>query len=195
MSRFGSVSALTVGAVLACAAFAVTMGAAFAGMDPATAAQLSSICGATAALLSATCAVRSVASIWRGPRILSFGRDDAVLCPPDTAHAIRNAAQIRGTMGGAGWVYRWRRLLPAIGWAAAAVLALEALGSMHAIAASWPLLAIVPGGLAAMLLPARPFYYREVNGGGVLVSPQGAPARLGVATGAVGTERGLLRYG
>ena len=119
MSRFGSVSALTVGAVLACAAFAVTVGAAFAGMDPATATRLSSISGATAALLSATCAVRSVASIWRGPRILSFGRDDAVLCPPDAAHATRNAAQIRGTMGGAGWVYRWRRLLPAIGWAAA----------------------------------------------------------------------------
>jgi hypothetical protein len=134
-----------------------------------------------AAVLAASLAasVRTLLGAWRGPVITSFPRRDAVLCDPPGSDAIRKGAQLRGTMGGAGHVHPARLAFPAAAWAAAAaaaatVLRHPSLGS----APPWPLAVLGAAAGAALLLPARPFFYREVTGGRVLVFPPAACTRL-----------------
>lgn len=120
----------------------------------------------------------ALAAVRRGPRIVEFGRDDAVMCSPEDAPVVRGAAQLRGTMGGAGHLHPRRLVLPATAWAAAAGSGAEALADGALLLGAWPaIVALLAAGLA-LVFPARPFYYREVTGGGVLASPPAAAAYL-----------------
>lgn len=128
---------------------------------------------------SAAAALLTFAAVWRGPVIVSFRRREAVLCDPIDADAVRAGAQLRGTMGGAGHVHPGRLALPSLAWAAAALLAARiAADPSLATVPAWPAIAALATALAAALLPARSFFYREVIGGCVLVHPPGACIRL-----------------
>lgn len=122
-------------------------------------------------VLAAAVSARTVAFVWRGPDIISFRRRDAVLCDAAEAAAVRTAAQLRGTMGGAGHVHRFRLAFPAIAWAAVAAQSAAFLVAGEAGPAPWPLAIAFPAALLSLLLPARSFWYREVTGGCVLAHP------------------------
>jgi hypothetical protein len=135
-------------------------------------------CGA-AAPMAVACAIAAAFAISRGPRVIAFERADAVSCKPAVAQAIRDAAQLRGTMGGAGHVYPGRLAFPIAAWAGAALAGTEVVsGALHRLAGPWPLAVGLCAAFAALLFPARPFWYREVTGGGVLVTPPAAAALL-----------------
>jgi hypothetical protein len=132
--------------------------------------------GAIGLALAAT--VCTAASVWRGPPLRRFPHDQAVCCGPGEAAVVRSAAQLRGTLGGAGHVHRGRLAFSALAWlgaagCAAAVLAEAPLGAALLLGAATAALS----GLAG-LLPARPFYYREAMGGWVVVYPREACERL-----------------
>jgi hypothetical protein len=112
-----------------------------------------------------------VAFVWRGPELVGFRRRDAVLCDVAESAAIRAAAQLRGTTGGAGHVYRLRLAFPAIAWAAVAAQSAGFLRSDLGPPENWPLAVVLPAALLALLFPARSFWYREVTGGCVIVHP------------------------
>jgi hypothetical protein len=120
---------------------------------------------------AAAVSAMNVAFVWRGPEIISFRRRDAVLCDVAEAAAVRAAAQLRGTMGGAGHVYRFRLAFPAVMWAAVAAHSAAFLVRGSGRPALWPLAVAFPAALLTILLPARSFWYREVTGGCVLVHP------------------------
>jgi hypothetical protein len=142
---------------------------------------------AVAAALSIAEAVRTGLGVWRGPIITSFPRRDAVLCDPPGAEAIRSGAQLRGTMGGAGHVFPARLVFPTIAWAAAAASAAALVRDPSIRSAPVGMLAVLAAAIAATLLvPARPFFYREVTGGRVLVYPPAACTRLLEAAAASG---------
>lgn len=113
---------------------------------------------------------RYVARFFRGPPLLAFPKDRAVLCEPHEAVVIRAAAQLRGTLGGAGHVHRARLMLPATAWAAAAVFA-EGFVAPGAEASVWPVVVLVPAAVSSLLLRPRPFHYREAMGGWLVVHP------------------------
>ena len=168
---------LTAGAVGAWVALGVSLiaGEAAAPVPP-RAAQL---LAAAALALSLAEAIRTALAAWRGPVITSFPRRDAVLCDPPGADAIRAGAQLRGTMGGAGHVHPARLAFPTIAWSAASAVASAVLRDSSLRSASPWTLAILAGAVAAtVLVPARPFFYREVTGGRVLVFPPAACTRL-----------------
>ncbi|HEX9309035.1 MAG TPA: hypothetical protein VF894_16190 [Anaeromyxobacter sp.] len=137
-------------------------------------------CAALAGPVAITASIQSATGLWRGPDIETFSRTEAVACAPGgEAGAVRAGAQIRGTMGGAGYLYPRRLALPAIAWVAAAVAGAEGVvPAVLALAGPWPILAALTAGFAAFAFPSRPFYYREVTGGGVVVSPPPAAYRL-----------------
>jgi hypothetical protein len=136
-------------------------------------------CGAVAAPIAAACAVAAVFAISRGPRIIAFERGDAVTCKPAQAQAVRDAAQLRGTMGGAGHVYPARLAFPVAAWVGAAISGTEVVSTgILRVAGPWPLAVALSAAFAALLFPARPFWYRVVTGGGVLVTPPTAAALL-----------------
>jgi len=137
-------------------------------------------CAALAGPVAITASIQTIAGFWRGPDIESFSRAEAVVCAPGgEAGAVRESAQIRGTMGGAGYLYRHRLSLPAIAWVAAAIAGAEGIvPPVLALAGPWPVLTALVAGFAAFAFPSRPFYYREVTGGGVVVSPPPAAFRL-----------------
>jgi hypothetical protein len=170
-------SKTTAAAVVAWAAVALVLVAGAAGLTlPARAVTL-----VWAAVLAASLAasVRTLLGAWRGPVISSFPRRDAVLCDPPGSEAIRMGAQLRGTMGGAGHVHPARLAFPAAAWAAAAAIAATVLRDASlGFAPPWPLGVLGAAAAAALLLPARPFFYREVTGGRVLVFPAAACTRL-----------------
>lgn len=128
--------------------------------------------------LAAAVSAINVAFVWRGPDIISFSRRDAVLCDVAEAAAVRAAAQLRGTMGGAGHVYRFRLAFPAVMWAAVAAHSAALLMGSSGRLALWPLAVAFPAALLTVLLPARSFWYREVTGGCVLVHPRPACLEL-----------------
>jgi hypothetical protein len=173
--RMGSKT--TAGAAAAWLALALVLSARFLGapIPPRALAVLA----AAALVVSAVASLRTIASAWRGPVIVSFRRREAVLCDPLDADAVRAGAQLRGTMGGAGHVHRARLAFPALAWAAAAFLAgTVALDPSLATVPTWAAGATVCAALAAALLPARSFFYREVIGGCVIVHPPEACIRL-----------------
>lgn len=128
---------------------------------------------AVAALgLAVVAAGRNAASVWRGPALRPFPHDDAVCCSPSQAAVVRAAAQLRGTLGGAGHVHPRRLALPAFGWLAAAAFALEAVfDPMDPAMLLWAGGALALWSAAAML-PARPFFYREAVGGRLVIHPR-----------------------
>jgi hypothetical protein len=135
------------------------------------------VCGALAAPIAAASAIGAAFAISRGPRVVSFERTEAVMCKPSEAQAIRDAAQLRGTMGGAGHVYPARLAFPIAAWLGAALSGTEVVSAgMLRVAGAWPIGLALCAAFAALLFPARPFWYREVTGGGVLVTPPAAAA-------------------
>ncbi len=138
------------------------------------------VAGAAIALATAVAvAFQTMTHAWRGPVVVDFRREEAVLCGPAEAEVVRAAALLRGTMGGAGYADRARLAFPAIASVAAAfgagaAVADPALGSVPA----WPFAVVALSVGAAALFPARPFYYREANGGSLLLHPRDAWARL-----------------
>jgi hypothetical protein len=132
-------------------------------------------CAAFAAPVALAAAGQGIAAFWRGPIIRSFSRTDSEVCTPDQAAYVRLVAQLRGTMGGAGFLYPARLLLPVVAWIVAAVegVALLASGLGAPVFAA---LALVGLGSAsvAILFPAGAYYYREATGGTAIVSPPSA---------------------
>jgi hypothetical protein len=130
------------------------------------------VCAAVAAPIALAAGVQRIVYLWRGPPIVSFSRIEAVRCSAAEAEAIRAAAQLRGTLGGAGHLHRSRLVLHALASLAAGSLAGFALLSPKSDAGgTWSFAVVAGTGVLAVLLPARPFYYREATNGDVLVSP------------------------
>jgi hypothetical protein len=168
-----------------------------AGFEIAPAARLA--CMAVAGPVALAAAARVACAAWRGPPVVAFERAEAAPCGPSDAETIRAAAQLRGTMGGAGYVHASRLLFPALAWLAALASAAE-LVSPRALAAfgAWPCAIAISATTVALLFPARPFWYREITGGGVLVSPPAAaailtrrPSEEDAAAHVAGTDRGV----
>jgi hypothetical protein len=128
-------------------------------------------CVAVAGPIALLALVRTVCAVWRGPRVIAFERGDAVLCGPPEAEAIRDAAQLRGTMGGAGHVYAGRLVFPVVAWSGALLEGLENLSPAFHFAGPWPFVVAIFAAIAGWVFPSRPYWYREVTGGGVVVSP------------------------
>jgi hypothetical protein len=129
--------------------------------------------------IAAVAALQVVGSIWRGPAIRRFSRHESVHCGAEYAAVIRQGAQLRGTMGGAGHLHPRRLVFPAVGWAAAALAGAEVLAQPAARAgAAWAAFVAVGAVTGAFLFPAKPYYYRETTGGGVVVSPPEAAVWL-----------------
>lgn len=166
---------LTIAGVLAFAAFAVLYALSETGAPLVEAAMRGS--AALALPLSLCTACRTVAAIWRGPVLLQFARTAAVACDGADAERVRAAAQIRGSLGGAGYVHRVRLVLPATAWFSAAFVAGRALEQPRA-SAGWASGALALALCASVRLPARPFWYREGRDGALLVHPPAACARL-----------------
>jgi hypothetical protein len=136
----------------------------------------------TTVLATAVAAValgNTVASVWRGPPLIAFAPEDGLWCGEEDSEPVRAYAQLRGTIGGAGHVHPRRLVLPLIAWAAAIFAGARPL--------FWPDLEVVgavPAALAASgafltwLFPSRPYWYREVMGGGAMVCPPEAIAAL-----------------
>jgi len=131
---------------------------------------------AATAGLALLVAGRTASWAWRGPVLVSFPRDGSAVCDPAEAEVVRSAAQLRGTMGGAGYVHRARLAFPSLAWASAAAVSVLA-GPLPAAGLAWALLLAVSGG-AVLLFPAKPFHYREATGGRVVVYPAAARADL-----------------
>jgi hypothetical protein len=84
-------------------------------------------CAVVAAPVALAAAAHAVAAMWRGPTIIAFGLSDSTPCGPAEAAYVREHALLRGTMGGAGFLYPRRLLLVATAWLAAAVIGLSGL--------------------------------------------------------------------
>lgn len=180
MTRF------TVGAIGICGVLAGIEVARAVGADAPAAVAL--VVASVSAVVAATVAVRNVVFVWRGPVIRSFPRREAMLCDAREAQTIRAAAQLRGTMGGAGYLHPGRLVLSAAGWGAISVQSLALVSPQRTPATFLPLaVAVVAAGLVA-LFPASPFFYREAGGGCVLAFPPDACRRL---LGAEGVEGAL----
>jgi hypothetical protein len=132
-----------------------------------------SIAAFLAVAVSLGLAGRSVARIWRGPPLVGFPKEGAAPCDPVEAEAIRAAAQVRGTLGGAGHVKRARLLFPALAWAAAAAFA-AGFVDPGAEARLWALAVLVPFAVLSASLRASPFHYREAMEGWLVVYPGAA---------------------
>jgi hypothetical protein len=131
--------------------------------------------GVVVAGLALAAAVRTASWAWRGPPIGAFPKDDLVVCGPREADAVRAAARLRGTLGGAGHVYRARLALPVMAWAFAAAASLA--GPDVGDAGPWMAL-LGASASASVIFPARSFFYREATGGGVVLHPASARVEL-----------------
>jgi hypothetical protein len=137
------------------------------------------VCAGVAVPLAVSAALQRLVHAWIGPPVESFSQLEAVRCPAAEAEAVRTAAQLRGTLGGAGHLCRGRLLVHATACAAAATLAGAVLVGEEADARSgWHLAAVAATGVGALLLPARPFFYREAMNGELLVTPPFALGQL-----------------
>lgn len=170
VTRF-TACALAACGVLAVAEVARVMGAAV----PPTALVL---LGSMTAVLAFTAAIRDVAFVWRGPVIVTFRRGDGVLCDARESAAVRAAASLRGTMGGAGHLYPRRLLFSAATWVATAAQALMLLLPDRGAATYLPFLWVLVGGALAARFPAIAFYYRETAGDCVVAFPVEVCERL-----------------
>jgi hypothetical protein len=131
-------------------------------------------------------AARALLAVRRGPRLVEFDWDDAVRCAPEDADVVRSAAQLRGTMGGAGHLHPRRLVVAAAAWAAAAAPGLAAFAGPGELL-GWAVLAPLLAAAAAFMFPARPFYYREAKNGALVTSPPAAAGHLLA-------RRGLARH-
>ncbi len=170
-------SKLTTAAVTAFAAFVLLYAVASSGAPHVVAAMHAS--AAVALPLAVFVAGRTVVSAWRGPVLVQFPRTAAVVCFRNEAERVRTAAQLRGSLGGAGHVHRGRLAFPAAAWVTAAVLAGSALEDSGA-AATYASGVLALALAATVALPARPFWYREARDGAVLVHPRAVCSRLAV---------------
>jgi hypothetical protein len=136
-------------------------------------------CGAVGTPVALVIAAVTGLAYWRGPTIVNFRREESVECAPDEAAYIRLASRLRGTMGGAGFLYPRRLLFPVLAWtlASAEGVALMFRGAEEEVL---PWLAIAASSAAAFALffPARPFYYLEATGGKIVLSPTSIGSRL-----------------
>lgn len=170
MRRFTGIAAAAGGASIALQALSA---AGQAGGDvPAPA--FAAGAAATAALAIAA-SLQTAWFAWRGPRIESLPEDDLTVVGPPEAETIRAAAQLRGTLGGAGHVHRHRLALPFGAWASAAGTALAGPDAYDAVL--WVMLLGVFVA-AALAFPAKAFFYREATGGRVVVYPAAAGGEL-----------------
>jgi hypothetical protein len=131
-----------------------------------------------AAVLALTAAIRHLVFIWRGPVIVGFRREESTLCDARESDAVRSAAQLRGTMGGAGFVHPRRLVISASAWAAAAAQAIAFVAPGRGGTTFVPIAVAGLAAALAMWFPATPFYYREAAGGCVVVFPIDACSRL-----------------
>ncbi len=92
---------------------------------------------AVALMLALVAGGRTLSSAWRGPVLVQFPCEAAIECNPVEAAEVRAAAQLRGTLGGAGHVHPRRLAFPALAWIAAAAIAGCALQGT-ALAPGWP---------------------------------------------------------
>jgi hypothetical protein len=136
-------------------------------------------CAAVAAPVAIVAAGHTIAAYWRGPTIVSFAPVHSEVCTPDEAAYVRLASQLRGTMGGAGFLHPLRLFLPAVAWTAAAAegVALAASGIHSTVFAALSLVG-VGASAAAILFPARAYFYREATGGTAILSPPSVARRL-----------------
>lgn len=140
------------------------------------------VCAAVATPIALATGVQRIVYLWRGPPVVTFSPLESVRCGAADAGAIRAAAKLRGTLGGAGHLYPPRLVVHALACLAVAVVGGTVLLVPRAEAGWW--LALVAGtGAVAVLLPARPFYYREAMDGEVAVSPPTACATLATRPG------------
>ena len=157
------------------------------------------VLGSAAAVLAATVAVRRIAFVRRGPIIVDFRREDGLLCDARESAVIRSAAQLRGTMGGAGHLFPHRLVLSSVAWAYVAVQAVLLVLPEHGAATFVPLAGVIVVGAVAARFPAIPFYYRETVGQCVVAFPVDACMRLleaaRLAPAPTGVELTVLRTG
>ncbi len=168
-------SKLTAVAVAALGAFGSLFALSAAGSPIAP--RVMSGSAAVALLLALAAAGRTLSLAWRGPVLVQFARDAAMECNPVESAEVRAAAQLRGTLGGAGHVHPRRLAFPAAAWIAAAAFAGCALGC-PVRAPGWPASLLVLALLAFAAFPAVPFWYREAHGGVVLLYPRAAFAAV-----------------
>lgn len=129
--------------------------------------------------LAAVLAIRTAAAYWRGPTLLHFPVEYALLCHGGEAEAIRGSANIRGALGGAGHLHRGRLVFPVVAWlAAAVVLAHVALGAADRQEFRRALTIWAFALVARAVLPPRPFWYRERRDGSIVVYPASIRARV-----------------
>jgi hypothetical protein len=137
-----------------------------------------SIAALVSLLLALVAAARNAAYAWRGPRIPAFPKDEALVCRPREAAIVRAAAQLRGTLGGAGWIHRARLALSTGAWIAVGISVSAIL--VDAERASLPQwgFAVLVFGAASACFPPKAFFYREATNGCLLVHPRDTFAHL-----------------
>lgn len=132
-----------------------------------------------AAPLSFALAIRSGTGIWRGPALIRFPVEHAVLRCGAEAEQIRAAAQVRGALGGAGHVHPARLVLAVAAWGLAGTVAACAAAGAASPVPCKPMVALtILAVVARISLPARPFWYRERQDGSVVLYPPSAAARV-----------------
>ena len=136
------------------------------------------ICVAVAAPIALAAAGHTIAAYWRGPTIHSFRRDESIVLSSDEAAFVRLSSQLRGTMGGAGFLYPRRIFLAAVAWMLAAAEGVSLLSRDAGVATLVLVAASVASASVAFFFPARPYYYLEAAGGSALLSPPSVAYRL-----------------
>ena len=173
----------SIGTVAAASALwlVLTLAALIRAMGGSVPHSLEVVCAAVAAPAALAAAAHAISAFWRGPTILSFSRVDSEVCSPDEAAYVRLVAQLRGTMGGAGFLHPARIVLPVVAWIAAAAegAALAASGLDETVFAALALVGIGATS-AAILFPPRAYFYQEATGGTAILSPPSAARRMKV---------------
>jgi hypothetical protein len=136
------------------------------------------VLGSFAAVLAASVAVRHLSFIRRGPVIADYHRGEGLLCDARESAAIRAAAQLRGTLGGAGHLYPRRLVISAAAWAAAALQAVLLVLPEHDAGRFLPVVLLGVTTAAFARFPAIAFYYRETAGDCVVAYPARICARI-----------------
>ncbi len=129
--------------------------------------------------LALALAIRNAAAYWRGPALLHFPVEYAVLCYGPVAETVRTSAHLRGALGGAGHLHRTRLVFPVIAWlAAATVMGYAALGGAGTPGCRTALAVLALGLVGRFALPPRAFWYRERRDGSLVVYPASIRARV-----------------
>jgi hypothetical protein len=133
--------------------------------------------------LALALAIRNAAAYWRGPALLHFPVEYAVLCYGQVAETVRASAHLRGALGGAGHLHRARLVFPMIAWlAAATVMGYVALGGAGMPGCRTALAFFAAGLVLRIALPPRAFWYRERRDGSLVVYPASIRARVSART-------------